>query len=208
MQEENLYDGKYEPKPFVLSDGEKTASIVVAIVVGLLCVVLLGNTIFSNAQENDIEGVLNFIISIGVGVGAYHAAVGVAKLNYKKRIAREEELFEQRKRDAIPYTVCEFCGGKIEKDYTKIEDKITGGWSLRDGTLTQHTNKFEVGMEHYSCAKCQYIVRCDCERAHYTGASGMLYTLVRGSVLENSPIDQEQLQNGRLMAYLKKKELK
>lgn len=209
MQEENLYDEKYQPKPFVLSDGEKTASIIIAIVVGLACVVLLGNTIFANAQENDIEGILNFIISIGVGFGGYHAAVAVAKLRYKQRIAREEELFENRKREAIPYTVCEFCGGKIEKSYTRITDKVTGGFSLRDGTLTHHTNKSEIGMEIYSCEKCQYMVRCDCEKAIYGSVPAIMYTDMRCNLFQDdAPVTFEQVKNGRLANYFNKKVVK
>ena len=213
-KEIDLYDGKYEPEPFRLSSNARTCSIIAAIVAALACVVILGNTVFSNAQENDIEGILNFAISIGVGVLAYFVAVQIAKASYKKRIEAEAAAFERKKQEAVPYTVCEFCGGRIKFEEKTFGVFAHGGFSLTNGTLQQHTNYYDDICDYYSCDECLYIVRCDATKTYLTGdkkISVKQYKSVNLNLLESSgsfkgsPITEEQLKSGRLVAYINSK---
>ena len=146
----DLYDGEYKPEPFVLAGESKTVSIIVSVAVALGFVVLLGNTVFSNAQENDIEGVLNAAISVAAGFLMYIGMKGFYKLAYDKKVKKEAEEFEKMKREAIPYTVCEFCGGRIERKYYKTRDLIPHG--AKGGDVTEN------GIDSFTCAACGYWV--------------------------------------------------
>lgn len=205
-EEIDLYDGEYTPKPFELKGDAKTVSVIVAVIAAIACTIILGNTVFANANENDILGVLNFIVSIGVGCLAYVGMTYVAKFRYAKRIEAERTAFEEKKRKAIPYTVCEFCGGRIARKYYKSGETIHGGWYISYGTLNHHTNRTEHGIDTYSCETCGYIAEGENENtlAGY-GINIMAYRSVHIEVFEGSPISEEQLKAGRLVAYLNSK---
>ena len=202
----DLYNGEYIPEPFVLKGDAKMASIIVAVVAAIACVIILGNTVFANANEKDILGVLNFIVSIGVGFLAYAAMTCVAKFRYRKRIQAERAEFEKKKREAIPYTVCEFCNGRIVRKYYKSGESVSGGWYVSYGELKHHTNLTEHGIDTYSCETCGYIVEGDNENslAGY-GINVMAYRSVRTEIFDGSPISESQLKSGRLVAYLDSK---
>lgn len=205
-EEIDLYDGEYTPKPFVMEGETKMVSIIVSIIAAVACLIILANTVFANANENDILGVLNVIVTVGVGCLAYVGMTCVAKFRYRKRTEAERAAFEEKKREAIPYTVCEFCGGRIGRKYYKSGESVSGGWYLTNGTLAHHTNRTEHGIDVYNCETCGYIAEGVNENtlAGY-GINVMAYTAVRTEVFEGSPISEEQLKAGRLVAYLNSK---
>ena len=207
-EEIDLYDGEYIPKPFVMEGDIKSVSIIVSVIAAVVCLIILGNTVFANANENDILGVLNLIVTIGVGCLAYVGMTYVAKLRYSKRIEAERAAFEKKKRDAIPYTVCEFCGGRITRKYYKGGETISGGWYIRNGSLDHHINRTEHGLDVYSCENCRYIAEGDNENslAGY-GINVMAYRAVRTEIFESSLVSEEQLKAGRLVAYLNSKKI-
>lgn len=194
----NLYDGEYQPEPFKFAGNAKTAGVLVAIGVGVVTTIILGNTIFGNAQENDIEGILNLAVSIGVGILMYFGAEGFARMAYKKKVAEERAEFEKMKQEAIPYTVCEFCSGRIEKKYYKTRDVNTLGLKVGDVT--------ENGIESYTCAECGYWVDCHTYDQYVTDTMRLRYfALVVPKIVEGSPMEEEKVKRGRLMSYLDKR---
>lgn len=205
-EEIDLYDGEYIPKPFVMAGDTKLVAIIVSVIAAVACLIILGNTVFANANENDILGVLNFLVTIGVGCLVYVVMTCLAKLRYAKRIETERAAFEKKKRDAIPYTVCEFCGGRITRKYYKAGETISGGWYIRNGSLDRHLNRTEHGLDVYSCENCRYTVEGENENllAGY-GINIMAYRDVRTEIFEGSPVSEEQLKAGRLVAYLNSK---
>ncbi len=78
-EEIDLYDGEYTPKPFVMEGETRMVSIIVSIIAAVACLIILANTVFANANENDILGVLNLIVTVGVGCLAYVGMTCVAK---------------------------------------------------------------------------------------------------------------------------------
>ena len=205
-EEIDLYDGEYTPKPFVMAGDTKLVAIIVSVIAAVACLIILGNTVFANANENDILGVLNFLVTIGVGCLVYIGMTWVAKLRYAKRIEAERAAFEKKKRDAIPYTVCEFCGGRITRKYYKTGETISGGWYIRSGSLDRHLNRTEHGLDVYSCENCRYTAEGENENllAGY-GINIMTYRAVRTEIFEGSPVSEEQLKAGRIVAYINSK---
>ena len=202
----DLYDGVYEPKPFVMAGDRKMVAIIVAIVAAVIAVIVLGNTVFSNANEEDIKGVFNFVISIGVGFLTYRLMTLIAKLRYKKQVERERADFEKKKLAAVPYTVCEFCGGRIERKYYKTGEEVTGGWYVQYGTLKHNINRTESGIDTYSCEKCRYIVECEAKNYLLSyHVDSLIYLSVKPEVFSTSTVDIEELKQGRLVDYLKSK---
>lgn len=193
MAQNNNQDwlGEYIPEPFEFKGNIKSVSIAVAVLVWIASVIILGNTLLV-ADENDLLGILNFVISTGLAVLAYYVGYGIAKLGYNKKVEEDREAYEEEKKEAIPFTTCEFCGGALQTKFYRAGNTST------DGT--------KYGIQSFTCPHCRYIVGGHTYTTYASPTANLFgYSLIETEVSPSSPITEDQLKNGKLVSYLKDK---
>ncbi len=186
-------NGEFVEESFVFKGDAKTFTIIVAVVLGLVVACVLGTTILV-AEENDILGVVNIAVCTAVAIAVFHVGKVIAKRKHAKLMEKEKAEFYKQKEESIPYRICEFCGGKLERKFYET------GKPLVAGPLPT-----VCGLETFVCNECRYEVRGHTCTTYYSARSGETeYTLIIPEVVETSKVTEKQLQNGRLMAYMRK----
>ena len=192
-QESNPF-GEYIPEPFEFKGNPKGFTILACVVAWVISVVILGNTVLQ-ADENDFLGVLNFVISTAVALLVYAIGYNIGKALYAKEVEQGRERFEREKAEAIPYTICEFCGGALETKFYQSEDTPF--------TIANHT---KLGVQTFACNTCKYLVTGHtCTTYASPTVSSSEYTLIFVEAPECSAVTEKQVQEGRLYAYMRQK---
>ena len=186
-------NGEFIEEPFLFKGNAKILAIVAAVIVWNILAVVLGTTVLV-AKDNDVFGVINVAICTAVAIAVFYIGKAIAKNNHAKFMEKERAEFYKQKEESIPYRVCEFCGGKLERKFYQTGKPFPSG-----SFYISH------GMETFVCNECRYEVRGHTCTTYYIARAGMTeYTLIIPETVETSKVTEKQLQDGRLVAYMRK----
>lgn len=188
----DLY-GEYTPEPFAFKGNARSLSIVAAAIAVFITGIILTNSKLANVEENENYPLYNLLIMTGVVLLTLFIGYLIAKMLYKKNLKEEREIFYRMKKEAEPYIVCEFCGGRIERKFYPAED-----------TIMSRYNNTKLGIETFVCNECRYLVKGHTATKYLAATSfATEYSLVLCEVFETSKVSEEELTKGRLMKTLK-----
>ena len=187
----DLY-GEYTPEPYEFSGEHKTWTVIATVVMFFITAFIVGVGI-QKKSETELAVIINIASSVAASVITYQIGKLISRKLYEKNVERERALFAKMKAEAEPYTVCEFCGGRIERKY------YDAGKPLMPGPLPTR-----LGVETFTCDTCRYLVKGHASTQYLASTATVSeYTMVFPEVFETSTVTEEQLNNGRLVNYMR-----
>ena len=171
------------------------------------------------------------VIAVWLGVVIYKK---VAKTQLQKSAAENEEAYKKQeeiyqnaikdkvaqKKTRITSTICEFCGGTLDFYVTganRDEKSYRDGFTLQKDyssysskpayTVKEHRVNYseETGTEITYCKHCKYAIELDYSSFCASGGYPLKTYKARRVMLRNGcTLNKEQVENGRLAAWLPK----